>query len=466
MYNGLDNVPHHASSNANTIFQSIYDKALHAKSALELKENLIDSYLDVIKPETLPLLTPAGQLAADGYFDAAELLRQLGANVDYIALGLASKNYHEQVEKFRLEHNALVKYIIEGYIFAKNSEKISEYTLIAKNDLNNMSMARTYAMVEDEEKIKHYQSLTINLLEGYAIAGLVDKLKPYLSNADIKTINRIAAAFAISGRYNLLDSFINDYKANDYGLIIRHCIRAGNAVAVDYYCKLFKENVNFTSIAYNYAWIGNHKQVITYIQNNKVSVEDVLSVYVCKKQHSIVESLRIKFNIDPNLIAYLYAKDTQNNKVKEYRIRYKVPIQTILTAYKEAKNQSSVPKFYSTLLQLQEIPGTISISIQEQLISLTTSSSSYLNFFQKSNNHQIGQILAALDGLNNSQLLEDAFNDNNSLLYQATHSSCMFKLLKSTTALLPCPPFNLPIFANNQQPIDDNNDSQIKCKIV
>lgn len=464
MLNESPNTSPPSLSNSVTIFEFIYTQALTAKSASELRQNLNDCYLDVIHPQKLPLLTPAGQLAADGEFAAAELLRQLGANVNYIVLGLASQNHHNQVEEYRLKHNALVKHIVEGYIFARNPIKVNEYRQVPPKQLSRESMARTYAMIQDGEQIQEYKDLNINLLEGYAMAGLMDELIPHLSNASIDTINRVAAAFAMSGRYDLVCVCISQYKANDYKKIIRHCIRAGHDEGVDYFCNRFKEQVDFTEIASTYARMGNHKQVVKYINTHNAPKINVLWVYIYQEYHQFVEALRIDYKINPDTIACLYAEAVETDKVEEYRIQHKVTIETILTGYNKVAKKSLIPTFYRRLLKLQEIPGEISVSIQKQLISLKSSSTSCLNFFGSSNNHQIALILAALRDLNDTASLENAFNDKNSALYQATNPSCLFTLLNFTPPLISSPSFNTPFFAKKNQTIAADNCNSINCK--
>jgi hypothetical protein len=73
-----------------------------------------------IKDE-IHVFTPAARLASEGFHDAVELLRMLGASDDYIAMGYASKNFRKEAEELRVRRGVKLKHLVIGA--AMNADK-------------------------------------------------------------------------------------------------------------------------------------------------------------------------------------------------------------------------------------------------------------------------------------------------------------------------------------------------------
>ena len=80
------------------MFDKIYNAALEAQDVYELNKSLADTHIDVLD-HSPPYFTPAGKLAAGGHYKAAEMLRNIGALVDPIAMGYAFAGTQRMVEE-------------------------------------------------------------------------------------------------------------------------------------------------------------------------------------------------------------------------------------------------------------------------------------------------------------------------------------------------------------------------------
>lgn len=89
----------------------IYSLALEGNE--KVLRSLISSTLCIDEYETSSLIPAATKLASQGHIEAAERLRRLGSNSNFIAEGAAMGGYFEYAESL-LKHGACIQYIAQG----------------------------------------------------------------------------------------------------------------------------------------------------------------------------------------------------------------------------------------------------------------------------------------------------------------------------------------------------------------
>ena len=169
------------------MFNEIYKIVNECNDFDDLKRKLDRYDIDARDTDNLVFwFTSAAQLAIEGKNDKVVWMRQLGANVDDIALGYAFAGNHEQVEFYRIQHNADVNFIAYGYIKAKRYEHVEIYR--TQNNASVDAIAYGYAAIENHERVETYSAqhhANVNdIARGYKHAFNHEKRQQY----DIKYI--------------------------------------------------------------------------------------------------------------------------------------------------------------------------------------------------------------------------------------------------------------------------------------
>ncbi|MFI4963376.1 MAG: hypothetical protein ACHP6H_05925, partial [Legionellales bacterium] len=194
------------------MYDTIYQAALNAKDLNALKkaigeqgERNVDAFTRkkcrlfiTVKEPALGTIfyaqTPAEQLAAEGHHKAAELLRQCGADLDFIARGYAFANNEERVQHYKNMHQANVNYIACGYMKSANHNKVNDY--ITTDKVSSIAMAHYYAIYGNDEEIPGFLSTSTEansaeyhrqVLFGYIIANKQALVDRYSLNYKIPT---------------------------------------------------------------------------------------------------------------------------------------------------------------------------------------------------------------------------------------------------------------------------------------
>lgn len=178
-------------------------------------------------------ITPAAQLIIEGNFEAAELLRQRGANVnpiacafalrgdlqnaekflyppfnasvDEIAFGFALGGHVELADKYRAPpYSASVHAVARGFALGKDRINAERYRKEYKASVNHIAPA--FAMAGDVEEAARYHSEfnadACHIAYGLSLGGYLDEAKKY---GNIKTNPFIEEGLIESGRKDLQD---------------------------------------------------------------------------------------------------------------------------------------------------------------------------------------------------------------------------------------------------------------------
>ncbi|STX52570.1 Uncharacterised protein [Legionella busanensis] len=189
----------------------------------------------LVKDSKRALFTPAMFLAYSGDDKAVNILRELNANINFIAKGYAIAGNDKQVEHYRTVHKANINYIAEGYALAGNDKQVEHYRTVHKANVSYI--AQGYAIAGNDKQVEHYHTVhkaNVNYIaEGYAIAGNDKQVEHY------RTVHKADISY-IAGGYAL----------------------AGNDKQVEHYRTVHKANVNYIARAYMVA--GNHTKSAEY----------------------------------------------------------------------------------------------------------------------------------------------------------------------------------------------------------
>lgn len=428
---------------SNPVFDNIYQITRHAHGFEELKLIFGDFYLDVVSPDFILPITPAGQLAAEGLNPQAEALRRLGANPDYIVMGLAYSGFHDEVKRYKKDYKVFNRHIVTGYIAANNEEKVAEYAQLDESKILKKTMLRIYAMVGNEAKMAEYSAFVddyqITIAEGLALAKKSEQLEP-LESKNHELINRLAAAHALRSNHAEVQRLQLIYGA-DPNVIFKHYLRAGNLTKAGEYLERYR--LNYNEVACSFASLQMHKQVFACLGRYPIDPNRLIPYYLRPELQGYLDRLTKEFKADVNLIAYYFAYqqfytqselykidpkadirsiiqgfvDSGNHDaVEHYRITCNLSYTLILAAY--TKSDTTIPKLYKTMIWLGN-QGETGPAIKMQLEQLHNSPAQSYHWNGLTGKERVDRILKALDSIETSEELDCAYSDTNSELYQA-----------------------------------------------
>jgi hypothetical protein len=263
-------------------FNEIYDLAKHSRSTATLKKKFKNVEDIDAKKVGNPFFTVAGQLAFEGGVDGkmdvtVEVLRELKAHVDDIALGYARAGNVQKVDEYRTKHGASEKSIIIGYVLGGKGAEAEKYcTNDNPNHKQNIDyLAFAYALVGNNKRVEYYRKshgADINwIAKGYALSENKNYVKKYFKTHHASK-NWIAEGFALKGNLDEAERWKNNITS-----IFLGCAEAGNHQALDKYRNDHPEYID--SIAFAYACKGNHKKVEEYSTQYKASSKRIAEGY-------------------------------------------------------------------------------------------------------------------------------------------------------------------------------------------
>lgn len=108
------------------MFEEVYEIVTESDNFEELKEKLTGLHIDDVAIKNGFVVTAGAQLAREGQDEKVEWMRQLGADVDWIAYGYALTGNHEKQKKYDI--NCLLdSYLRERGAVTDSSGKTKEY---------------------------------------------------------------------------------------------------------------------------------------------------------------------------------------------------------------------------------------------------------------------------------------------------------------------------------------------------
>lgn len=339
-------------------FQEIYEMIRTAPSLEALKKTLVGIHIDAIE-NTVPFFTPAAKLAFEGHITAVEWLRQLGADVNDIAMGFAYARNHQMVDRYKKEFEANPRSIVMGYALA------GEHQLVEKlQEVHNIDMkviARSYALAKNDTQVESYRKRGASIYEiaiGYAAVNCHDKVDLYrlTHGADV---HDIVMAYAAIGNDDKVAEYINTHKAS-----------------VD-------------RAAQGYAMAGNFAKVEYYRTIHRASVNNIAAGFAYVRNHSMVEKYRIEYKADECAIAEGFAA-----------------------------SKTRIPAFYKTVLFLKD-QGDIGRALINTLSRLKTGQQSAWSPYWKGAGLKLDRIIQAIEQLPENSNLSLHCEDPQSALYQA-----------------------------------------------
>jgi hypothetical protein len=231
------------------VFNEVYKIALQSNNFEELKRKLKKLNIDAVAFKEGYRITPAAQLAREGRNVKVEWMRQLGANVSFIAQGYARADNHERVEAYRTQHGARVSAIAQAYAIAGSHEHVEAYH--AKHGAEVVAIAFGYALVNSHEHVETYRTQY---------------------SADV---SEIAEGYAIENNHAYVETYRTQYGAS-VSAIAKGYAEAGNHERVEAYRT--QHGASVTTIAEGYAQVDNNKK------RKKYDINYLLGSYLTERK--------------------------------------------------------------------------------------------------------------------------------------------------------------------------------------
>lgn len=321
------------------MFSQIYDIAKKAETLDEL-ESLKDVFLDV-KENKFPFITPAEKLASEGYTKAAEFLRELGADVNYIARGYARSNI-EQAELYCRQYKVRKDIIVQGYVLGGHHDIVATYQ--KKYNLNPGMIAFYYASINDIERAENYLAIqpTKENYHSMAIGSAAANNIDHVAHCNAKyllDVNEIVGGYIVAGNQDMVEKYRLEHKANVSNIALNYAL-IGDKEKVEFYKENYNANPNV--FIQGFIFLGWEKLVEEYQRKYKIDVNIIAQYYAITSNHQQVEYYRQHYNANVNAIVQGYIIAGNENKICEYKTNYPLDKNTIAYNYAFLGNQEKV----------------------------------------------------------------------------------------------------------------------------